>query len=492
MSDALGAIPLVQSFNDPTPVGVLLVAPKRRASGDVTPFDVVGMLTFSVENHRAEVDRAAAHPGFGPMLYDAATYVAKTAGARALYPSTVRTQAAKGFWAQLPDGMLTPLSKDAFVAKYGGSFEDAVRRGLAYAPFTEVVLGETETGFWVGIYPFSDTLSERATRRKHVPERAITPRQAAREYPARAAARARAPQGTLALIQRKVNYGPNAGKVYLVLFDYLGDAPRGLSDITAVAEYKDGDLAAGTFVGERMYVDMLFDLATFIAGRLSPEAFRAKHGIGAGEVITAGDDIRRDFGAVTIPYLGALWQQMVDFPSREPSVLDGDPAQEEPWIALSRIFLPRREEEAVRLKAPPRTSSRRLVRPNPDALERIVDISRRPEKSTAEKALAKTQTIVGTAAIAKAATTKLAPKVAARVGATAVGEFGARAIPLVGEALMVVGAGKEAVKAGYRHYKYGFDRGALKTDIAKVAAGAIGAEDFVPDYERVKTNRSRT
>lgn len=487
MSDALGAIPLVHSFDNPTPVGVLLVAPKRRASRDVTPFDVVGMLTFSVNNRRAEVDRAAAHPGFGPLLYDAATYVAKTAGARALYPSSVRTQAAEGFWAQLPDDMLTPLSKEAFIAKYGGSFEDAVRRGLAYAPFTEVGLGETETGFWVGIYPFSDTLSERATRKKIKPARAITPRQAAREHQIRASARSRAPQGALALIQRKINHGPNTGKVYLVLFDYLGDAPRGLSDITAVAEYKDGDLEAGTFVGERLYVDMLFDLAEVIERRLSPEAFRAKHRVSAQEIVAAGDDIRRDFGAVNIPRLGDLWKQMVDFPSREPSVLDGDPSQEEPWIASSRILLPRREEEPVRLKAPPPTSrTRRLVRPevrtNPDALEHLSDVAKRASEKTAEeKALSQAQVAVGTAAIAKVATKKLAPKVAARVGATAAGQMGSRAIPILGEVLMVFGAGKEAYKVGKRRMRG--EKGSWKTDLAKVGAGAVGLEDFVPEYE---------
>lgn len=493
MSDALGAIPLVQSFKDPTPVGVLLVAPKRRVSRDVTPFDVVGMLTFSVENQRAEVDRAAAHPGFGPLLYDAATYVAKMAGARALYPSTVRTQAAKGFWEQVPEGFMVPLSKEAFVAKYGGSFEDAVRRGLVYSPFTEVGLGETETGFWVGTYPFSDTLSERAKRKKLTPERAITPRQAAREHQTRAAARARAPQGTLALLQRKMNYGPDTGKVYLVLLDYLGDAPRGLSDIAAVAEYKDRDLEAGTFVGERKYVDMLFDLASVVESRLSPEDFRAKHEVSALEIIAAGDDIRRDFGPVSIPHLGKLWRQMVDFPSREPSVLDGDPSQEEPWITASRIFLPRREEEPLRIAAPPRPANRRLVRPNPDALEHIAAVvAKPPEKTGGEKVLSTAQTAVGTAAIAKVATKKLAPKVAARVGATAAGKLGSRAIPVLGEVLMLFGAGKEAYKVGKRRMRG--ERGSWKTDLAKVGAGAIGVEDFVPEYEpepEKKPNRGR-
>jgi len=481
MSDALGAIPLVYSFKNPTPVGVLLVAPKRRVSRDVTPFDVVGMLTFSVNNRRAEVDRAAAHPGFGPILYDAAIYVANMAGARALYPSTERTKAAKGFWAQVPEGFLTPLSKADFVAKYGGSFEDAVQRGLVYSPFTELGLGETETGFWVGIYPFSSTISERAERARRKPERAITPRQAAREYPARAAARAQAPQGTLAILQRKMNFGADTGKTYLLLLDYLGDAPRGLSDIAAVADYKNGDLEAGTFAGERRYVNMLFDLAEVIEKRMTDAEFRARHGISATKIIAAGDDLRQDFGGVSIPRFGDLWKRMVNFPNEEPSVLDGDPAQEEPWITASYIIIPPRKEEPLRIKAPARDSTRRLVRKKPRT---------NPEKSKAERTLSKAQTVVGTAAIGRVATKKFAPKVAARVGATAAGRAGARAIPVLGEVLMVFGAGKEAYKVGKRRMRG--EQGSWKTDLAKVGAGAVGLEDFVPEYEpEKKPNRGR-
>jgi hypothetical protein len=331
----------------------------------------------------------------------------------------------------------------------------------------------------VGIYPFSSTISDRAQRaRQRKPERAITPRQAAREYPARAAARAQAPQGTLAILQRKMNFGAEAGKTYLLLVDYLGDAPRGLSDIAAVAEYKDGDLAAGTFAGERRYVNMLFDLAEVVENRMTDAEFRARHGINATKIIAAGDDIRRDFGAVSIPRLGDLWKRMVDFPNVEPSVLDGDPAQEEPWITASYIIIPPREEESLRIKAPARDSTRRLVRKKP----RI-----NPEKTEAEKTLAKAQTVVGTAAIAKVATKKVAPKVAARVGATVAGRAGARAIPILGEVLMVFGAGKEAYKVGKRRMRG--ERGSWKTDFAKVGAGAVGLEDFVPEYEPSKRGR---
>ena len=82
------------------------------------------------------------------------------------------------------------------------------------------------------------------------------------------------------------------------------------------------------------------------------------------------------------------------------------------------------------------------------------------------------------------------PKVAARVGATVAGRAGARAIPLLGEVLMVFGAGKEAYKVGKR--RMGGERGSWKTDFAKVGAGAVGLEDFVPEYEpEKKPNRGR-
>ena len=102
------------------------------------------------------------------------------------------------------------------------------------------------------------------------------------------------------------------------------------------------------------------------------------------------------------------------------------------------------------------------------------------KKGRSERAVGKAQTATAVVSVGAKAAPKVAAKVAAKVGAKA----GARAIPLVGEALMVVGGGKELAKAGYRHYKYGFDRKALKTDVAKVGAGIIGVEDFVPDYER--------
>jgi len=482
MSDALGAIVLVHSMAKPFPVGVMLVAPRKRASGSLTPFDVVGMLTFSVEDRRATVDRAAAEPGFGPLLYDAAAYVARTAGAGALFPSTERTEAAEGFWERIPEGFLPALSKDAFAKKYGGGIDEAVKRGLVYGPFTDVLLTEAENGFWVGIYPFSNTLSSRAKRAKVKPARAITARQSAREYARRAEARAQGPQGTLGLLYRQMNYGKDAGKTYLVLTDYLGDAPRGLSDIVAVGHHWGPDVDGGTFVGEQGYVQMLEDLARFQLGRMSSTAFRAKHGLNAETIVDAGADVRRDFGAVSIPYLEGLWQEMVRFPSVEPSVREGDLTRREPWIESSYIVLPEREEAPLRVGTTrsEKDPRRRLVRKK---------VQNPEEKTSGEKALSTAQTVVGTAGIAQVATRKLAPKVAARVGATVAGRAGARAIPVLGEVLMLFGAGKEAYKVGKRRLKG--EGGSWKTDIAKVGAGAIGLEDFVPEAEPEKKANPR-
>jgi len=66
--------------------------------------------------------------------------------------------------------------------------------------------------------------------------------------------------------------------------------------------------------------------------------------------------------------------------------------------------------------------------------------------------------------------------------------LGGRAIPFIGEALMVVGGGKELAKAAYRHYKQGFDIKAIPSDVAKVGAGVMGVEALVPEYQRKKNS----
>ena len=63
--------------------------------------------------------------------------------------------------------------------------------------------------------------------------------------------------------------------------------------------------------------------------------------------------------------------------------------------------------------------------------------------------------------------------------AVAGAKLGGRAIPVVGEVLMVAGAGKEAVKVARRRLKGG--KGSWKSDLAKVGAGAFGLESFVPE-----------
>jgi hypothetical protein len=114
-----------------------------------------------------------------------------------------------------------------------------------------------------------------------------------------------------------------------------------------------------------------------------------------------------------------------------------------------------------------------------------------PNPSKAEEALSSVRTVHTVASIGRFATKKAAPRVAARVAATTAGKFGARAVPLVGEALMVVGAGKEAYKVGKRRYKEGLRSGSVKRDVAKVAAGAFGLEDFVPEAKKNPRRRRK-
>lgn len=105
----------------------------------------------------------------------------------------------------------------------------------------------------------------------------------------------------------------------------------------------------------------------------------------------------------------------------------------------------------------------------------------RKERTRAEKTLDVARTGHTVTRIGMFASKKAAPQIAARAAATTAGRFGARAVPVVGEVLMVAGAGKEAFKAGRRRYKEGWRSGSVTRDAAKVAAGAFGLEDFIPD-----------
>lgn len=111
------------------------------------------------------------------------------------------------------------------------------------------------------------------------------------------------------------------------------------------------------------------------------------------------------------------------------------------------------------------------------------------ERTRAEKALDVARTGQTAAKIGMVATKKAAPRVAARVALTTAGKFGARAVPVVGEVLMVAGAGKEAYKVARRRKKEGWRSGSVTRDVAKVAAGAVGLEDFVPEAKTNPTGR---
>jgi hypothetical protein len=115
------------------------------------------------------------------------------------------------------------------------------------------------------------------------------------------------------------------------------------------------------------------------------------------------------------------------------------------------------------------------------------------EKTKVERGLDTARTTQATAAVGILAAKRLAPQAAATVGAAVAGKVGAgvagRAVPLLGEVLMVAGAGKEAYKVVKRRKKEGWKSGSWKTDLAKVGAGAVGLEDFVPDAPKKNPRR---
>ena len=112
----------------------------------------------------------------------------------------------------------------------------------------------------------------------------------------------------------------------------------------------------------------------------------------------------------------------------------------------------------------------------------------RKERTRAEKTLDVARTGQTVAKVGMVVTKKAAPKVAARAALTTAGRFGARAVPVVGEVLMVAGAGKEAYKVARRRKKEGWRSGSVTRDVAKVTAGAFGLEDFVPEAKKNPTN----
>lgn len=142
---------------------------------------------------------------------------------------------------------------------------------------------------------------------------------------------------------------------------------------------------------------------------------------------------------------------------------------------MARVFI---ENPKVR-----RNPSRR----NPASETYLEGVERREKrKGKTERAVGKAQLAHGGAVLGLAVAKKAAPAAALRFGAT----VGGRAIPVVGEVLMVVGAGKEAYKVGKRRLKGG--GGSWKTDLAKVGAGAVGLEDFVPEAKAEKSQKAGT
>jgi len=149
-------------------------------------------------------------------------------------------------------------------------------------------------------------------------------------------------------------------------------------------------------------------------------------------------------------------------------------------------------KDAPPMRDNPRTKSRRTRR-NGFFTSKEERERKEREKTKVERGLDTARTTQATAAVGILAAKRLAPQAAATVGAAVAGKVGAgvagRAVPFLGEALMVAGAGKEAYKVVKRRKKEGWKSGSWKTDLAKVGAGAVGLEDFVPDAPKKNPRR---
>jgi hypothetical protein len=149
-------------------------------------------------------------------------------------------------------------------------------------------------------------------------------------------------------------------------------------------------------------------------------------------------------------------------------------------------------KDAPPMRDNPRTKSRRTRRNGFFASKEERERKER-EKTKVERGLDTARTAHAATTVGIMAAKTVAPRAAATVGAAVAGKVGAgvagRAVPFLGEALMVAGAGKEAYKVVKRRKKEGWKSGSWKTDLAKVGAGAVGLEDFVPDAPKKNPRR---
>jgi hypothetical protein len=429
-----------------------------------------------------DILRAGAYPGFGPLIYDSAIYFASQYGARRLFPSTERTLAARKFWAkQGKKEQILPLSRAAFTQKYGGSLEDAIMRGKVRTferaknekgEQTDKPSLSEENGFWAVLYAFSQLATYIADDTHTIPGRALTPRQSARIWPVREEERKRRPR-KLAAVLYTYRLGKRKGLTDAILFEFSGDTPLGVSDIAALGTYRAQNFEGGRFWGDDPWCPLLRDLALVRERKLRPDVFRMRHGIDAGPILAEGARFEKGLSQHMYPDIFRVWKDIPDFRKVEPTITQGGTGPEAWEVAALGSGLPQMPPPVV---AP----RRRLVRPNP-----------RRDRTRAEKTLDVTRTGHTVTKVGAFAAKKAAPKLAARAAATTAGRFGARAVPIVGEVLMVAGAGKEAYKVGKRRAKEGWRSGSVTRDVAKVTAGAFGLEDFVPEAKTNPTGRKK-
>jgi hypothetical protein len=469
------AVDLSSPPKDPPYLRVLLLRADALRKEKLVPSDVLGYGTAAPKYIDPEdgykIGVAAAEPGYGYLLY---ALLADLAGPNSLlFGSSSQTQYAKRFWAKQPGGYVRMLTPAEFKAQFGVASADVLFKGgeralqkaklgrarsvALHSPYPEddrtadmVIRGSLES---LGNAYFSDyyavsTAASSYLGPQYVP-RPVSPREGV-ERLEKATQYLRWPD--LALVPTE--------KSDLLFSGYLVRAPKGRSvfgpeDVLAKV-YGNVDtgyfMVSGTPRFERApeRAEIVRELGTLVLPRRSLKVRNAlKRGKSlSAALVTAGfpDETTQ---AELLRYLK---QAAETYDERR---LYGKP------LALANPGFPLYV---------------RITMPNP---------------SKAEEALSSVRTGHTVASIGRFATKKAAPRVAARVAATTAGKFGARAVPLVGEALIVVGAGKEAYKVGKRRYKEGLRSGSVTRDVAKVAAGAFGLEDFVPEAKKNPRRRRK-
>lgn len=466
------------STPDKSGIAVMLLRADVLRRDHVKDADVLGYGNANRRHFTPEdgyrIDVAAAEPGYGYLLYG---LLAHLAGPKSfLMGSSSQTQYAQRFWAKQPNREVRALTPAEFKEQFGVASADALFKGGE-----QVVLKAARNRATMRRLRGYDTPEEPDVARRYVlndmedfgrsyfgdyygvssaasdylgPEyvpRPISPREGV-ERLERATQYLRWPD--LALFAKRDFGGGSAFSGYLVR------APKGSST------FGPEDILAEIYANPE---------SGYFSFEATPRLDRAPE----------RDAIQEELRTILLPRPSVKVRNAMKRGEALSAALVSagffDTQKQRALIAYLK--------RAADAYAERRQRTRRVFLANP-GLPLYVRITM-PNPSKAEEALSSVRTGHTVASIGRFATKKAAPRVAARVAATTAGKFGARAVPFVGEALIVVGAGKEAYKVGKRRYKEGLRSGSVKRDVAKVAAGAFGLEDFVPDEPPKKNPKAR-